>query len=314
MTFWQFIWKLIKRSFHFGWELTAIAHLAFPIVSGLCVIIFGVLFLREHQESYEYAFLAVLFAVAFLLAPYWQAYKLYREALEGRIPEPSERDDPELQRQNDLLKAHLTKIYDACERIYVLGEGAQAESACAICDEDVLIVIREDGTGRVTETFTFTAPVDVRNIQQTVYGDMAVPIGRLEIDAVADGGRTVIVLPSRDEPNNKLYLLFFSPDIRANSPPVTCTLKWEWPQLFGPLVQGGEDTWRWTARGCAPIPRMRFRFKIHKDQRPIRLSNTLGGGEFIQETREDEGGYREFTWQMTNVAPGSRIAIKLKKL
>src|ERR1700692_3667982 len=100
MTFWRFVWQLVKRSFHFGWELTAIVHLAIPIISGLGFILFGALLLREHQENYVYAFLAIVFAVAFLLAPYWHAYKLYRDALKGHIPVPAtpQGDDADLQK------------------------------------------------------------------------------------------------------------------------------------------------------------------------------------------------------------------------
>jgi hypothetical protein len=312
MTWRQFVWELMKRCFHGGWKIAHIVDLAL-------VIVFGVLGART-EESWRFLFsgAAVLFAVAFLLGPYWHAYKMYREALEGRAPVPRERDETklrELVHENDSLKAHLTKVYNACEQIFHLGGGAQAESASKVLDEDILIVIDEDGTGRITEKFTFLAPVPIRNIQQTVYGDSPVSLLSLEFDASDEAGRKIPFLPSKDEPNKKVFLIFFVFDPIPDGPPLTCTLKWKWPLLFQPLIKHGEDAWRWTARGSAPVPRMRFRFKVHPNLRAVQLENTLGKGKQIPaEKLEDEAGYREFVWEMTDVKHGSQIAVKLKTL
>lgn len=264
---------------------------------------------------------AGLFAVAFLVSPYWYAYKMYREALEDRLPlppVPPKRNERELQAiadENLSLKADLRKVYDACEQIFHLGGGAQAEARSIVLDEEILVVIDETGAARIKEIVRYQARNPIRYLQQRVFGDAPVPLSGLSFEAKVDGGRKVRVLPTRDEATEKVFLLFFLPEISPDDSFFTCTIEWNWPQMFPKLVNKGEEFWKWTAKGSSPVPRIRFRFKLHPKLPAVRLSNAFDQGRQVDPPNAmDEIGYREFIWEMTDVNPANPIDIRLKPL
>jgi hypothetical protein len=241
---------------------------------------------------------------------------MYREALEGRLPMPPQRDDSELRKaaqERDALGLQLKTIYDTCEQIFHLGGGAKAASA--VLEEEILIVIDEDGTGRITEKVKYKARNPIRYLRQRVFGDAPISLSDLDFEAEADGGRKVRKLPTRDEPKEKVFLLFFLPEVSPADPPFTCTIQWKWPQMFPQLVKRQEDFWKWTAKGSAPVPRIRFRFKLHPNLPHVRLYNAFEQGRSVDAVKSaDENGYREFIWEMTDVNPVNPIDIRLRPL
>ncbi len=290
-------------------------------------LLFGVLWLlsyfrvlptqTEEPVGVFSAVAVVLLAVAFLIGPYWYAYKMYREALEDRhsAPAPPPQplvDDAPLQKamtERDALARQLKDIYDTCRQIFYLGGGAA--TATAVLEEEILIVIDKDGTARFSKKTTYQVVDPIKHLLETVFGDAPVSLVDVDFKAQAEGGHKLRILPTQDEMQQKTYLLFFLPEVTPTDSPVTCITQWRWPRIFRQLAQRQEDFWKWTAKGPSAVPRIRFRFRLHSDLPEIHLHNTYDQGHEVAGS-PDESGYREFIWEMTDVNTMNPIEIRLK--
>lgn len=305
----QFFLELLKRSWHGGWLWAHVSEVILAIVFGVLVLV------PEFEHTYKFLLSIpfVLLVLALLLGPYWHAYSIYKEGGRSNEFEKAKQDLLDLQ-------AQWNNVCDSCTQIFHLGDGEP--STVAFLSDEWILVIEKDGTLQASRHVTLRAtqePVDM--IRETLLGDRPVDHKRLDFQAQVDGhredGLRIAMLPAKDQPQEKDFLLFFLSAVTAANSPVSYTLKWKWPRAFEALVLGKEDSWKYLNQRVIPVPSMIFRFKLHPDLPPIRLSNVLqGGGKQVEPPKPtDERDYREYIWQMDpNVAPNCHIDLRLKKL
>jgi hypothetical protein len=308
MTRWQFFWAIVAWAFHGTFRILEITE------ATLALLVHALSWWKPAWEEPLRITFVVLLGIlicTFAFALFEGAFKVARR-LEQINPVVLQ----SLTEERDALKGQINAVYGACDQIFTLGKH-NSISDSLILEEDWLFVIDQDGTARAQHRVTFQARDRVTCLRRYVGSDTSISMRTLAFSAVATNERKVAILPTRDFPTEKVLLLFLLPEIEASDQPTdhSVTVSWTWPKMFQGICPGntGEDSW--TLEGVksgADVPRIRFRFKLHPDLPYVRLTNTLqGGGQQLPNTPRDEHGYREFTWEMTDVKPGSKVGIQL---
>ena len=175
--------------------------------------------------------------------------------------------------------------------------------------------IEKDGTFRGTTNTTFRAVDRAAIVDADLEGDSAVePLADLDIQARGDARHKVIVLPAQQTPTAKKVLVVFVPEVTAGET-VSYAISWKWPRLWERFLTQAADSWRHEAMSAAPIPVLRFRFKLAKGLPHIKLTNIRdGGGEQVHPADpQGSDGYSEYVWEMKSVQPGTKVEIRLEK-
>ncbi len=186
-----------------------------------------------------------------------------------------------------------------------------------VAAEDIVVTVEANGDTSCQWTKRGTATTSaLRWVAFAAFGDT--PLDRFDSIqvklaplALANGtNQNSWCVALNDTPTRKPFLAFFHSPVPIGIE-FTQTAKWEWRELFAPLVKMGCDTWgHIPTLSVGPIGTASITFFLHRALGNVEIRNIGSGGGQIERLPSKEN-YQVIRWSVQDLNPSSRLLLEL---